>query len=421
MDGEVLIHIAAPSTSKDDEVFRSLAEAYLSFQPYDQIGSAHAPDEDSVSMLSATEIGSYGTFPTDELPTSLGQALERPISVHSIKYMDDSLVGPNQFVQLERIQDNWRNRNTPRSSRRETAKRIEEPPAPSNSSVVVYIDDTQLATQAIQSQLFEDFSMASADFPNSPDFCDLPSGLEADRVVKDEEKDLVSASEDVHNLPSQVPVNAPHTVYSPAIAGRIQEAKVQQVTSFNSTTSSPRATLLETAKTQYFHSRPLDVPKEELNFNDLPIEVTPPAPQISIACMNELPSQTTNYLEAIKRQHPSRFKYLRRSRALAADERGCWLINSTRWPRKVQYEFWMSMCEHIQENRFGWGVFLYREPPTGSVRARISSGLGQVRLYCWGEIVEQVWLAAWLCSAGRLSGSGSRWLDAEDAVILQVL
>jgi hypothetical protein len=67
----------------------------------------------------------------------------------------------------------------------------------------------------------------------------------------------------------------------------------------------------------------------------------------------------------------------------------------------------------VANGRLGWGVTLHREPAKGHE-------LGLVRLYCWGEIVEHIWLALWLCSDGKISAFGSKWVDAGEKLVVEI-
>ena len=127
---------------------------------------------------------------------------------------------------------------------------------------------------------------------------------------------------------------------------------------------------------------------KSLDFDELPYHVLPPGPPISTKTPVGLPSQLTAHLEAIKAQNEGHFKPSRRLRGLEVEERGCWLFETVEWPKSAQYDFWSSLYEHVKGGSLGWGVFVCREQVPGNG----STGLGQVRLYCWGEIVEEICL-----------------------------
>jgi hypothetical protein len=152
---------------------------------------------------------------------------------------------------------------------------------------------------------------------------------------------------------------------------------------------------------------------QPIEFSKLPVDAFPPEPKISVAQPGVLPSQVTKHLAAIKKQNPTRFKPSKKRYTPKADNRGYWSIDCSHWIEKLQQEFWTTMCEQIEAGRLGWGATLHRE--TGSSRS-----LGKVRLYCWGEVVEHMWLVLWLCSRGKVVGSGLKWMDADGVAVFEM-
>lgn len=41
-----------------------------------------------------------------------------------------------------------------------------------------------------------------------------------------------------------------------------------------------------------------------------------------------------------------------------------------------------------------------------------------VRVYCWGEVVGEVWLALFVGSKRKIKGSGARWVDAGGVAVV---
>ena len=41
-----------------------------------------------------------------------------------------------------------------------------------------------------------------------------------------------------------------------------------------------------------------------------------------------------------------------------------------------------------------------------------------VRVYCWGEVVGEVWLALFIGSKRKIKGSGARWVDAGGVAVV---
>lgn len=155
----------------------------------------------------------------------------------------------------------------------------------------------------------------------------------------------------------------------------------------------------------------VEVAANETDFSELPMDAFPPPPITSVACPEILPSQITKHLAAIRTKNPTRFRPRKVHRNLEHDERGFWRIDCTRWSSHAQCDFWLLLCEHVCSGRVGWATTLHREAGT-------NRDLGLVRLYCWGEVVEHMWLLLWLCSKGKASELDAKWIDANGIAVI---
>ncbi|KAJ4324837.1 hypothetical protein N0V94_001066 [Neodidymelliopsis sp. IMI 364377] len=417
MADEVLVHISTSATRQNDELFRSLAKAYTAFQPsrsYED-GSVQKrvwvdrsvelePDANSmrsgedaigeateVSMLTASK-ESYGSFPSS---MSSGECTDD----RSANAADHRDVRPgSRLAQLDRSYLSWRKRTKPdltvACSKREL---------PYSSSVpeevdTGFIEDSQMAVQALQSQLQDTYSTTSADTSEDEEHRggSHGAGQEVGHEDNSNEELYVGPAEDQQSVAvEQIGVEEGSTSTSSKEALAPSIDAVQQNQSKNTPTVDHNAVTGST------------------KFSMLPVYVVPPAPAISVARADNLPSQITKHLAAIKMKDPDRFAPIKVRRALNNDERGYWLFECTRWSSELQWEFWKLLHEHICSGRVGWGTTLYRETESDHT-------LGRIRLYCWGEVVEHMWLLAWLCSEGRVSGSESSWIDADGIAVLEM-
>jgi hypothetical protein len=149
-----------------------------------------------------------------------------------------------------------------------------------------------------------------------------------------------------------------------------------------------------------------------IDFSKLPFSVLAPEPKIGITSPGTLPSQITPYLATIKTQNPMRFKPIKKLHDPAPDTRGWWSIDCSEWPARAQKDFWDALCKLLEDGSLGWATSLHRE-----VGAQT---LGEVRLYCWGELVEHMWLVLWLCSKGKVDGAGLTWFDAWKTAVFEM-
>jgi hypothetical protein len=407
MIDEVLVHISTPATRQNDDLYRSLADAYLDFEPERRHGEiAHVGNdtaflgqpaynswlgEDSQPSATAgdsilsTSKDSYGSFPSH---VSSGRQISTSRDDH------DSLPTEGRLAQLDRIHTQWKEQTTPRSSSRKGKEQAGPTPRSVEYLDTAFIEDTQLGEKALLSQLQDDYATTSED--TSDDEEEIESAHEHSSKSLGSERTVASQN-----------VEVPSSMYpTPAAAARgmdISQSRIQ-----DTPTSSVHTQVLK----QYME-KPTKVLEVVYGFTTLACDAFPPPPSISTLRTNKLPSQITKHLATIQTQNPKRFRATQKLPTPKPDVRGYWSIDPSTWPVGLQYEFWTSLHECVTSGRLGWGTTLFRD-------ASSAHTLGKVRLYCWGEVVEHTWLLMWLCSKGNIVGAESRWYDAEGNVVFEV-
>jgi hypothetical protein len=295
----------------------------------------------------------------------------------------DSDPSSSRLAQLERIQREWKSR-TDAKARNQDAQRSSGRSVNSSALDATFIEDSQLAAQAIHSQLSE--------------FSNFSEGL-SDGDIE----------------------NALHSTLKPKYTEEERSSSPEETNEEETTTLLVPGTQSSNSVDQYDEDTLEDIVNDTLpyplDFAKLPLEVYPPGPEVTTEAPTKLPSQKTSFLKATRRRKPDIFKPLKVMRQLRYDERGCWQFDTQRWPREAQFHFWTSLTQLLEKGKLGWGLSLYREPDDPSSRDR---SLGQVRLYCWGEIVKEIWALLHTCSLGEISGSGSSWLDADELVVVEM-
>lgn len=420
MTDEVLVHISTPATRQNDELFRSLANAYTAFQPsriyQDEPArkrvrldpSTELPMDVDLPQVDGTATGaaanssmlttskeSYGSFPSDFSSEGPRQYPDSG-SIHT-----SSMRPTSRLAQLDRSYLSWQKRAAPKSSFARVQRQPPESFSETEDAETGFIEDSQLAVQALQSQLHDTYSTTSADTSEDEDYQDDNYGnIENSPAPRDSSKHG-QYSEVAEDLPSPILQDEPGYV----------DAIPRERLSDELTDPSNHVSRNDLNKGHAIteHGR-VSVP---LDFSKLPADAFPPAPTISVARPDTLPSQITNHLAVIKTQNPDRFEPQKVRRALDNDERGYWLVDCVQWLPELQLEFWSSLHEHVRSGRIGWGVTAHRETKSGWA-------LGRVKLYCWGEIAEHLWLLLWLCSKGKVSEPGLRWIDSNNVVVLEM-
>ena len=96
------------------------------------------------------------------------------------------------------------------------------------------------------------------------------------------------------------------------------------------------------------------------------------------------------------------------------------------WDDKLKAEFWDYLHTFVGREQAGWGTWCVREPYGPGTRGRGSEEGGRaeeqrreeeeeeevVRVYCWGEVVGEIWLLLFIASGRKIKGVGARWVDA---------
>lgn len=402
---EVLVHISTSATRQNDEMYRSLAHAYTRFDsvqthrdqsrkrvranPNAVLPRAVAPNYSTPShdisdpVLVASK-DSYGSFPSNLSSNSRQQDYNFNL--------DESLRNNSRLAQLDRSYQSWRKRATPLKDSRQGRKDPRSCSDDYEDADTGFIEDSQSALQAVQSQLEDAYSTTSADTSDD----DRPE--EAAFTGCEQVPDVSVASiKKMRTIANDIP---PLALLGESAREDIEPSPQEE---------SP---LIFQDHTEIWQEGS-DSAVDQIDFSELPLDAFPPPTAISVERPGTLPSQITRHLAVIKTRNPGRFKPLRILRDLELDERGYWRIDCTHWSLRLQQDFWLSLHEHVCSGRIGWGTTLHRESTSRYM-------LGVARLYCWGEVVEHFWLILWLCSKGEIAHSGLKWIDADGVAIVQM-
>lgn len=403
MSDEVLVHISTPATRQNDELFRSLANAYLEFKPHrvqrDRTVRGTAGIDETIRsqpIISTSRGSADGGIPNPSAPTAsketYGSFPSDATSGELYLAQDEVLRPTSRLAQLDRSYLNWRKRATPKMNMAcsEVELRISSDDLDADTG---FLEDSQSALQALQSQLQDTYSTTSADTSEVDDNEDEDSAEPRGQSVP--AISLVQSHES--EIAEERPLAAPSDVDTQTA---MDASKIDEPTDLPG------------------HAIPVfngghQITADHVDFSELSVDAFSPPPAVSVARPEALPSQITKHLAAIKTKNPNRFKPRNVQRDLESDERGFWRVDCTRWRFNAQRDFWLLLCEHVLSGRLGWATTLHRE-------SMAHEDLGSVRIYCWGQIVEHMWLILWLCSEGKIFGLGSEWIDANGIVVINM-
>ncbi|RAR15027.1 Phosphodiest-domain-containing protein [Stemphylium lycopersici] len=421
MADELLVHISAPTTRQSDELYQSLAGAYLEFEPLKtypenarQTNASNEPALFRLSNPSAIEPGSsfqgtadtsilstsrdsYGSFPShlsSENAKSTADAFAQSYSDASEE--DSPPPSSSRLSRLERIHRSGEGRRILRSSSAAGRRIVNQIPSSPDDADTGFIEDTQLADHDPPSQLQDSFLMisddTSEDEPNRDQTQDdLQPVSEQDQPTDEGVTEvLVTATPDKSEA---VPVRR----RSMRLKGADSVAETPKITFSNSSTwarsamakapevqpeSTPQAPTPGPKITKGGQSTPSFVQRTQaIDFAKLEIEVYPPEPKISTEQPGTLPCQITPTLAAIKAKDPTSFKPIQISKKPKPDDRGYWLVNCSNWTTQLQQMFWNNTCKQVASGQLGWGVTLYREGDESHRIAGSDAGTDERTLY----------------------------------------
>ncbi|KAK5152988.1 hypothetical protein LTS14_008096 [Recurvomyces mirabilis] len=150
--------------------------------------------------------------------------------------------------------------------------------------------------------------------------------------------------------------------------------------------------------------------------DDLSASVRPPAPMTALAKFDTHVTASLKYLA----DHPTMancYKPASVQRDLRPMERGYWLIPTLEWPAEKQLKFWEYLISFIGDGQAGWGVWCVRER---SQQPLVTTTIGTVKVYCWGEVVKHIYLMLYVASESKVRKLGLQWFDSEDSKVIQM-
>ncbi|CAD6570543.1 MAG: hypothetical protein ASARMPRED_003777 [Alectoria sarmentosa] len=112
------------------------------------------------------------------------------------------------------------------------------------------------------------------------------------------------------------------------------------------------------------------------------------------------------------------FKPIINTRTPRTLERGHWLVPIDSWDETPKTEFWDYLTKFVGCAQAGWGTWCIRENEE-TVHTKESDKENHaaqhrevVKIYCWGEVVGEIWLLLFIASGRMVKGVGAQWVDA---------
>ena len=412
---ETLVHISGPSRGTDDARYRREVQGLLDFEPVSRhdISSLHderskkhkdAAQESIVQTKNVTPVQALEDLADKLLPviaenttpygaeTSYANAFRSAVPVPSMQdaskndtTVPQTATRPTPQMLIERTPAIPRRHTTPTavtpaaggpSHRRTRSDSWKTPPSviPDSQPTQLLISRPHISSSPC---LRRPFAPSSSPSPMHDD--DLPS----------RKRHCVQETSNARSAP-----------------GNGVSRDVQQVTSFS------------TDALQETPPPPLCAPSS--------LVIHPPRPRPSKA---QFETHLTPSLQTLSAQLPlgKYFKPAVHIRSPAKLERGHWFVPIQAWNEDLKNRFWQFLARFVGEGRAGWGVWCSREfrgdmQLTGSSKENKDPNTREevVRMYCWGEVMGELWLLLFVASERQIKGTGARWNDAQQKMAVQM-
>lgn len=170
----------------------------------------------------------------------------------------------------------------------------------------------------------------------------------------------------------------------------------------------------------------------------------PPSPPASIAAgPSTSQALSPNITESLQHLYnkfspvqPPRYLPIHQSRPLRPLERGYWYLpaasTTKTWDAPLLSDFWSFLEDFITGGQAGWGVSCVRVPiAVDEHDLEVDTKTGgkedideeeeqrcDVRIYCWGEVVEHVYYLLFVASRSKVKNAWLKWVDGEGKVVL---
>ncbi|KAF6236625.1 hypothetical protein HO173_005406 [Letharia columbiana] len=153
------------------------------------------------------------------------------------------------------------------------------------------------------------------------------------------------------------------------------------------------------------------------------LEIHPPRPKPSNSAFE---THLTYSLTNIATRLPLAdfFQPVKSTRTPRVLERGHWLVPINRWDEKLKRDFWDYLTTFVGRGQAGWGTWCVWETQE-PIRAKDGDKENQtpqrrevVKVYCWGEVVGEIWLLLFIASTRNVKRIGAQWVDAGGVAVV---
>lgn len=138
------------------------------------------------------------------------------------------------------------------------------------------------------------------------------------------------------------------------------------------------------------------------------LELYAPEPPVSTSRVephNFITPNLDSLAKSLETEKPFRPK--EQTRDLRPTERGYWLLDCTTWNAKLRRDAWAFLANYIGTGAAGWGVSCRRD-----------ADFLWVRTYCWGTVVPHLYFLLYLATQREVLFTGASWIDGDEKTVI---
>ncbi|KAI3329154.1 hypothetical protein HD806DRAFT_481872 [Xylariaceae sp. AK1471] len=460
-DVEILVHIGAPSRAVDDTRYRSLAAAYLAFEPTETVHLFSQSEHDGNSqdgrpgaetqvsqtrmvdggesffMLSNERIGSFHS-PQASFLSVVDNASSPQIRMRMIEMPDHAFCVQTPVSATQAswqtpssvVQDSHPMNHTSFNSLTSPTRVLENYLQHFDSPTVSSKHDSQINRLVVsygQASQNADYRLSPGNLvPCTPQM--IPCTPRA-RNVLEPSSDRIEGSEYQYSNRQQQPEARPdetsddiiieETTFlsssQPSTLTRADSEPPPKLRQLGLLASSPRGLARAASdigpRSSSDHKAPVTITfLSSHGFTYESLEIHPPEPPTSELHIgpHELITQGLHNLGRDV-DLASRFRPKEQTRELRPYERGHWVLDCSSWEPRLKRDAWAFLANYIGTGIAGWGVWCKRDPDFQELKA-----------YCWGSVAAHIYYVLWLSSQRKIVFTGSAWIDAEGVKVIDM-
>lgn len=441
---ELLVHIAAPTSKKDDDRYKAQFLSYLEFEPV----RVNLPSEDVQQRTSKTPVVPQ-TSPSayaQNLPGSVERksAWKTPFQrLEDVRIYRTLTSSAGRTAKRVRLTPEF----SPRNESFHTISTIRSSEEPNSVSRIPATGPTKTLTTpspAAPSSLLPDtYGLSpSSSSGNQSLLPDIEAERANDQFVSTRsdhrgsnvgnapfgsgsrvQKQTVEIGSQVLEIHNGVLLNVRPVHPGPSVLQKVssREARVS-ATPLKDPASNPLRTDPAPTKPLPNSSATMTEPTSSQlqELSSLPKQIRGPPPEVDSLHWNANKSHVTKDLRNLGPiiEPAKRYKPVSQGRKLDAWERGYWFVDTESWPVGTQLNFWNMLGKTIKRGSAGyatWCEMSGKRSPDGSLL-----GLGEVKVWCWGDEVMHMYLLLYTTSLRKIAKVGAQWRSWNGEVIVQM-